>query len=305
MPTTKPSPAPTAAPARPPSPAAPVAIDLPAPTGPSMDADTLDQRYAAVKDRIAAAAKKAGRAGDDIILVAVTKFAEADQIRRLIQLGHRDFGENKVQNLLHRVGMVEEYIARHRVLPHLRASAGESLFATAAGASANAIRWHMIGHLQRNKAKKAIEFCRLIHSVDSLRLAEEIQALAQKREHPVEVLVQVNCSGERSKFGCPVPAALHLAEQIDTMLSVRVRGLMTMAPLTADTEEARTTFRRCRELFDEIKKTGVGDGKFNILSMGMSSDFETAIEEGANIVRVGSAIFGEPKNLPEEDPDED
>jgi PLP dependent protein len=202
--------------------------------------------------------------------------------------------------------MVEEFVARHRVLPHVR-SGGDAAGADgllASGGQAPGIRWHMIGHLQRNKAKKAIEFCRLIHSVDSLRLAEEIQILAQKREHPVEVLVQVNCSGEKSKFGCPVPAAVHLAEQIDTMLSVRVRGLMTMAALDATPEEARSTFRRCRELFEEIKKTGVGDGKFNLLSMGMSGDYEHAIAEGANIVRVGSAIFGEPRT-PQSDMDSD
>src|SRR5205085_1888025 len=155
------------------------------------------------------------------------------------------------------------------------------------------------------KARKAVELCRLIHSIDSLRLAEEIQQVTLKREQPVEVLVQINCSGEKSKSGCPVPAAGHLAEQIDTMMSVRVRGLMTMAALDATPEETRATFRRCRELFDEIKKTGVGEGKFNLLSMGMSGDFETAIEEGANIVRVGSAIFGDPKPGAAEEADED
>jgi pyridoxal phosphate enzyme (YggS family) len=125
-----------------------------------------------------------------------------------------------------------------------------------------------------------------------------------KREEPVDVLVQVNCSGEASKFGCPMPAAMHLAEQIDTMMQVRVRGLMTMAPLSDNPEDARATFRRCRELFEEIRKTGISGGKFNILSMGMSGDFEVAIEEGANLVRVGSAIFGEPKHTAEE-PEED
>jgi PLP dependent protein len=270
---------------------------------PANDSADLDQRYAAVKASIATAARKSGRDPDDIILVAVTKFAEPDQIRRLMQLGHKDFGENKVQNLLHRAAMVEEYLARHRVLPHLRVAA-DTLFSTGSGGP-QAVRWHMIGHLQRNKARKAIEYCRLIHSVDSLRLAEEIQSLAQKREEPVEVLIQVNCSGENSKYGCPVPAALHLAEQIDTMVTVRVRGLMTMAPLSDNPEDSRATFGRCRELFEEIKKTGIGDGKFNLLSMGMSGDYEVAIAEGANIVRVGSAIFGEPKIEQAEEEDED
>lgn len=249
--------------------------------------DTLDTRYARVMQRVAAAAKASGRSAREIVVVAVTKFAEVDQIRALIQLGHRDFGENKVQNLLHRAPMIEEFMARRRALPH----AGHH----GAGPTETGVRWHMIGHLQRNKAKKAVELCRLIHSVDSLRLAEEIQSVAAKREDPVDVLLQVNCSGEASKFGCPPPAALHLAEQIDTMISVRVRGLMTMAALEASPDETRDTFGRCRELFEEIKKTGVGDGKFDILSMGMSGDFEAAIAEGANMVRIGSGIFGEPK----------
>lgn len=266
-------------------------------------AETLESRYKSVRQRIADAAKKFGRDASDIMLVAVTKFAEADQVRSLIQMGHRDFGENKVQNLLHRAGMVEEFMSRRRVLPRARfAHDGDTLLPPGTD---DAVRWHMIGHLQRNKARKAIEFCRLIHSVDSLRLAEEIQGIAMKRESPVEVLVEVNCSGEASKFGCPLPAAVHLAEQIDTMVSVRVRGLMTMAPLSSNPEDSRETFGRCRELFDEVRRTGVGEGKFNILSMGMSGDFEVAISEGANIIRVGSAIFGEPKVTDQVEEDEE
>jgi PLP dependent protein len=263
----------------------------------------LQERYEDVRGRIAAAAKRSGRSASDVMLVAVTKYAEPEQIRGLMNLGHRDFGENRVQHLVQQAAMVEEYLSRHRVLPHAageRAGSGDAGSLLAAGAARGTgpggeapMRWHMIGHLQRNKVKKAVEFCRLIHSVDSLRVAEEIQQVALKREEPVNVLVQVNCSGERSKFGCPVPAALHLADQIDTMTYVRVRGLMTMAPYSDNPEKARPTFVRCRELFEEIRKTGVGDGQFNILSMGMSGDYEVAIAEGANIVRVGSAIFGE------------
>jgi len=268
-------------------------------------AESLESRYQAVRQRIADAAATTGRTAADIMLVAVTKFAEADQVRSLIQLGHRDFGENKVQNLLHRAGMVEEFMARRRVLPRARhARDGDALLSPAG--REDAVRWHMIGHLQRNKARKAIEFCRLIHSVDSLRLAEEIQAVAVKREQPVEVLVQVNCSAEESKYGCPLPAAIHLAEQIETMVFVRVRGLMTMAPLSTNPEDSRATFGRCRELFEEVRRSGVGEGRFNILSMGMSNDFEVAISEGANLVRVGTAIFGEPKTpMPDMEDDED
>jgi pyridoxal phosphate enzyme (YggS family) len=250
---------------------------------------TLETRYAEVRKRIAEAARKAGRRPDEIAIVAVTKYAEADQIRELINLGQRDFGENRVQNLIQRVPMIEEYMDRRRRLAHSVPGASRR------PESQEVVRWHMIGHLQRNKAKKAVELCRLIHSVDSLRLAEEIQAAASKREEPVEVLIQVNCSGEKSKFGCPPPAARHLAEQIDTMVMVRVRGVMTMAALGVSPAEARDTFARCREIFEEIRKAGVGEGRFNVLSMGMTSDFEAAIAEGANIVRIGTAIFGEPK----------
>lgn len=276
--------------------------------------ESLEARYAEVRRRVADAAERSGRRPEDVILVAVTKYAEPDQIRGLIQLGHRDFGENRVQQLLQRAPMVDEFLARHRALPNARQPAlgqpSPSPLDPKSGpaprtAADVGVRWHMIGHLQRNKARKAIEFCRLIHSVDTLRLAEEIQAAAARREQPVDVLVQVNCSGERSKFGCPIAAAPHLAEQIDTMVGVRVRGLMTMAALGDTPEDARSTFARCRELFEEIRRLGVGDGRFDLLSMGMSGDFEVAIEEGANIVRVGSAIFGEPKEEAEEEPGEE
>lgn len=276
-----------------------------------IDLVELDARYATIRERVARAAAKSGRRADDIILVAVTKFAEPEQIRRLIEIGHRDFGENRVQQLVQRAAMVEEHLTRLRVLPQTLGRAGSSqagrslidlekaaMPAIGSGGK-EPVRWHMIGHLQRNKARKACEVARLIHSVDSLRLAEELQVIALRREKPLDLLVEVNCSGEASKQGCPVPAAGPLAEQIDTMINVRVRGLMTMAAPTANPEETRETFARCRELFEEIRRTGVADGAFNLLSMGMSGDFEVAIEEGANIVRVGSAIFGERELEPE------
>lgn len=279
-----------------------------------LDLVALDERYASVRQRVAAAAARSGRRADDIILVAVTKFAEPDQIRRLIELGHRDFGENRVQNLLQRAAMVDEHLARLRVLPQtlgrVSSSAGRSLIeldkaAPAIGAGGKEpVRWHMIGHLQRNKARKACEVSRLIHSVDSLRLAEELQTIALRRDKPLDILVEVNCSGEASKHGCPVPAAGPLAEQIDTMINVRVRGLMTMAAPDVPESEVRATFARCHELFDEIRRSGIGEGAFNLLSMGMSGDFEIAIEEGANIVRVGSAIFGEHAADPDADEDD-
>lgn len=271
---------------------------------------SLQARYESVKNRIGEAAARSGRGADQIMLVAVTKTAEPDQIRELIQLGHVDFGENRVQHLLQRAAIIDEWLARHRTMSSVAWNrAGESLMERGAprkGAGAPArepdaadaapkrpVRWHMIGHLQRNKVKKVVETCRLIHSVDTLRVAEEIQAVAVRRQEPVDVLLQVNCSGESQKFGCAIPAALHLAEQIETMLNVRLRGMMTMAALGETPEKARYAFARCRELFEDIRDSGVVSPHFNILSMGMSSDFEVAIEEGANMLRVGSAIFGE------------
>jgi PLP dependent protein len=268
--------------------------------------DSLEARYAEVRERIAAAAVKSGRRPEDVMLVAVTKAADPEQIRELMDLGHRDFGENKVQQLLQRQAMVEEYFARLKV--HSTSSKGRSdsgsLFTAKskvdlsptknapASLATSPIRWHMIGHLQRNKVKKIVDFVRLIHSVDSLRLAEELQAIALKREHDIEVLIEINASGEESKQGCPLPAAIPLAEQIDTMVNVKVRGLMTMAAYSPNPEDARASFVRCRELFEEMKLKPFAGPKFNILSMGMSNDYEVAISEGANIVRVGSAIFG-------------
>lgn len=268
--------------------------------------DTLAERYHEVCGRVAAAAKRDGRSPDEVILVAVTKNAEPEQIREILELGHRDFGENRVQQLVQRVAMVEEYLARLKVLPKAqedrasRASAARGLLAEPAPGVPSSVRWHMIGHLQRNKARKVVQHCRLVHSVDSLRLAEEIQQVALRLNDPLEVLVQVNCSEEPQKYGCPIAAARPLAEQIDTMINVRVRGLMTMAAYSDDPERSRSTFSRCRELFEDIRRAGLSEGRFNLLSMGMSNDFEVAIEEGANIVRVGSAIFGESQS--EDDP---
>lgn len=260
-----------------------------------MDTRPLSERYTEVQERIAAAAKLSGRKGDEILMVAVTKNAMPDQIRALLDLGHRDLGENKVQNLVQRAAMVDEYVARMKVLSTGRAikPTAPGLFGSAQQATAQP-RWHMIGHCQRNKARKIVELVRLVHSLDSLRLAEELQTVALKRDVIVEVLLQVDCSGEEGKYGCPMPAAPALAEQIDSMMNVKLRGLMTMAPHEDSPEKSRRVFVRCRELFEEMRSLGCGEGRLNILSMGMSNDYEVAVQEGANIVRVGSALFGEP-----------
>ncbi|MCK4872843.1 MAG: YggS family pyridoxal phosphate-dependent enzyme [Phycisphaerales bacterium] len=247
---------------------------------------TLEERYHDVKARIAHAAERALAGPDSVILVAVTKYAEPEQIRKLVELGQIDFGENRVQTLIQRVAMIDEFVGRHRTLSTDR--------------DVNVppkVRWHMIGPLQRNKIRKVIDLVQLIHSIDTLRIAEDLQVAVMKQDEPVDVLIQVNASGERGKHGLTLPAALHVAELIDTMVHLRLRGIMTMAPYSENPEEARPTFERGRELFDEIKQAGIGGKTFNILSMGMSGDYEVAIEEGANVVRIGSAIFGQTQRV--------
>ena len=245
---------------------------------------TLKDRYEDVKDRIARAAQRSGRNPSQILLVAVSKYSGVDEIRELLALGHHDFGESQVQQLTQRAAMMDEYFARQRRLP---GASGQT-----EATQPSPIRWHMIGHLQRNKVRKVLELSRLIHSIDSLRLAEEIQAAALRTDATVDVLVQVNCSGESSKFGCAPAACKHLVDQINTMVHVRVRGLMTMAAPTADADATRLCFSRLRDLYDEILTQGYGEKHFDLLSMGMSGDFEIAIECGSNLVRIGSAIFG-------------
>ncbi len=250
-----------------------------APTG-----DSLRERYASVRQRIDEAAARSGRRGEDIVLVAVTKHASIEVLRELIKMGHLDFGENRVQVLSQHAAQVDELLERSRELRR----PGEQKLPTQ-------VRWHMIGHLQRNKVRKVLSMVRLVHSVDSLRLAEEIQSIAANRlSEPAEVLVQVNVSGEKQKHGVAPAAAFHLVEQINTMFNVRARGLMVMAPAADAPETVRPVFERAHELFEDVRRSAGDASRFNILSMGMSHDFEVAIECGANVVRVGSAIFGGP-----------
>lgn len=258
-------------------------------------APTLAGRWQAVRERVAAAAARSGRAPEQVVMVVVTKTASIDQVRELVMLGQRDFGENRVQRLTQRAHQVEEFVKRPAELRP--------------GTSIPTIRWHMIGTLQRNKVRKAIESARLIHSVETLRLAEEIQAAAAKRTEPVDVLIEANISGETSKHGVAAPALRHIIEQVASLHNVRVRGLMTMAPNTTDLSLIRNVFERTAEHFRDIRASGVAGARFDILSMGMSNDYELAIECGANVVRIGSAIIGPPtaESLAEQrdDPDAD
>ncbi|MDA1007671.1 MAG: YggS family pyridoxal phosphate-dependent enzyme [Planctomycetota bacterium] len=243
-------------------------------------APTLAGRWNAVRERIAAAARRSGRTPEQILLVVVTKSASVDQIRELVTLGQRDFAENRVQSLSQRSMQIEEFVKRPAEL--------------SPNATVHQIRWHMIGTLQRNKVRRAIEIARLIHGIDTLRIAEEIHIAAGKSEMSIDCLIEVNMAGEASKQGIAPPAVRHFVEQLETMVNIRVRGLMCMAPNTRDEPTIRGVFTRTYELFQEIRARGSTGSAFDFLSMGMSNDYEIAIECGANIVRVGSAIIGPP-----------
>jgi len=266
--------------------------------------ETLEQSYQNVMQRVAEAAVRSGRSPDQVIAVAVTKYATPEAVRAVVEMGHEHLGESRVQQLVQRVPMLDEFLARRNF-----AAAREGVSDPENQPKQRRIRWHMVGHLQRNKVKQIAPVADLIHSVDSLRLAEELHGYRaandpdEKRqsrskahnslEEPIQILLQVNVSGEASKYGIAAPAAIHLVEQIETMVHLNLRGIMTMAPHSDNPEDARSVFARCRELFEDIKSSKVAGPNFNILSMGMTGDFEVAIEEGANLVRIGRGFFGD------------
>jgi pyridoxal phosphate enzyme (YggS family) len=218
-----------------------------------------------VRRRIAAAAERSGRAPERVRLVAVTKTVGLDEIRALHDLGVRDFGENRVLEALRRIEALKGLGAR----------------------------WHMIGHIQTKKANKAIGAFDLIHSLDSVRLAQALDAHAARSDTVVSALVEVNVSGEATKGGF-APGDLGPAlEKMSQMNSLRVDGLMAMAPIAADPEQTRPVFAQLRALRDRFAHAAPGT-ELRWLSMGMSQDFEVAVEEGADLIRVGSALFREP-----------
>ncbi|MEM6393389.1 MAG: YggS family pyridoxal phosphate-dependent enzyme [Planctomycetota bacterium] len=256
---------------------------------PSPDAMDLRDTYRRVSDQIAEAAIRSGRQPSDVLMVAVTKYASVDQIQRIVEMGHVDLGESRVQQLSQRVPQIDEFLARRKTLAGAIPKSSEAV--------PDRVRWHMIGHLQRNKVKQVSPLVDLIHSVDSLRLAEELHNYAARKDVILDVLLQVNASGEGSKSGVVAPAVLPLAEQLDTMVHLRLRGFMTMAPYSDNPEDARPTFARTADLFNDAKKAKLGGEHLTVLSMGMSGDFEVAIEEGANLVRVGRGLFGDQEAL--------
>ncbi len=231
-----------------------------------------------VRARIAGACAKVGRRPESVTLVAVTKNAAPEQVRAMIALGVSDFGENYVQALVQRAGQFGEFHSR-------RVAGGDASVAPQ-------LRWHKIGHLQRNKARQALPHLAMLQTLDSLRLAEELEEVCGKMGMRLPCLLQLNASEEPQKSGVAVGAAYHLAEQVVTMPNLRLMGLMCMAREGASHEEAQRTFARCAEVFDEIRHAQIGGEDMRHLSMGMTQDLEAGIMEGATIVRVGSALFG-------------
>lgn len=230
-----------------------------------------------LQDRIHAACERKGRRFEDVRLVAVTKMVEIDIIRSAIEMGLTDLGESRVQEIIKRASMVREHLARRRRME--------------GPATPPEPQWHMIGHLQRNKVRALLPWVDCVHSLDSLRLAEEISVEAVKIGKVVPLLIEINVSGEKSKGGMAVGAISHCIELLRALPGIRVTGLMTMAPLADDPEETRPYFARLTELLDDLRTDRLVPSDCRELSMGMSGDFEVAIEEGATMIRVGRALF--------------
>jgi PLP dependent protein len=224
----------------------------------------IESHLAAIRARIAAAAAAAGRPATDVSLLAVSKTFGPDHVRAAYAAGQRDFGENKVQEALQKQEATADL----------------------------AIRWHLIGHLQSNKAKKAAPAFAAIHSVDSVELLRRIDAAAAEAGSTPDVYIQVDLGGEDTKFGAPEEEAGAIARAAAGCRAARLKGLMLLPPWFDDPELARPYFRRLRGLRDRLIEEGIDAALLRELSMGMSHDFEVAIQEGATLVRVGTAIFG-------------
>ena len=252
----------------------------------------LTENLKRVRERIEAACERAKRDPAEVRLVAVSKYVEMDVLRQALEIGILDIGESRAQQLNQRAGMIQELSERRSAL----AGAGRSLTSESrtSGARSQALyrpRWHMVGHLQRNKVKLVVPWAELIHSVDSLRLAEDLHKQAAKVGRVVDILLQVNTSAEKSKFGVAVGAVPHLAEHFVAWSGIRLCGLMTMGPLEGTPYEVRLCFDRLRDVFEDMRSERYLSGQFKELSMGMSSDFEVAIEAGSTIVRIGGLLF--------------
>jgi len=228
----------------------------------------LKARLEAINRRIAAACERAGRQASEITLVAVSKTVAPARIREAIVAGVRDLGENRVQEAAVKIPELEAIAEEHQV------------------------RWHLIGHLQSNKARRAVELFDIVQSVDSFKLAERLDNIASEFDKRLPVFIEVNLGGEESKSGVAPNEVLRLCEQAGKFANLDLKGLMAVPPFSENPEDARPFFQRLRQLRDEARDIGVAGPDFKDLSMGMSNDFEVAIEEGATFVRIGTALFG-------------
>jgi pyridoxal phosphate enzyme (YggS family) len=223
-------------------------------------ARTIARNIEEIKSRIVHAAASAGRSVDEVTIVAVTKFRDPEEIIQAVGVGLKVFGENRVQ----------EAKSKYQLLP-------------------DDLTWHMVGHLQRNKAKDAVTIFDCIHSLDSVRIADEVEKRCALDEKTMDVLLEVNVSGEEAKYGLKPEEVEDVVRHVLTLPHLSLKGLMTMAPFVDDPETVRPVFRGLRELRDRINDAG--ECRLTELSMGMTQDYEVAVQEGATLVRIGSAIF--------------
>lgn len=226
----------------------------------------INTRLAQIRQRIEAACVRAGRSVLEVTLVGVTKTVSTERVREAIRAGLNVLGENRVQ----------EAESKITALKDLRSQ----------------VEWHLIGHLQSNKARRAVALFDAIQSVDNLELATRLNRLAEEAGKRLPVFIEVNVGGEAAKSGAAPENVLRLIEQINSLQALELRGLMSVPPFFDEAEDVRPFFRRLRELRDEARRLGLANDSFKHLSMGMSHDFEIAIEEGATVVRVGTALFG-------------
>lgn len=224
----------------------------------------IKENIAYVEQVIVKTCEESGRDRKEVTLIAVSKTKPVEMLQEAYETGCRDFGENKVQEL----------IDKYEVLP-------------------KDIRWHMIGHLQRNKVKYIVDKVHLIHSVDSLRLAEEISKEAVKKNVSVNILIEVNAAGEETKFGTTCEEAKQLVKDVAKLPNINIKGLMTIAPMVEKAEENRQFFQQLKKLSVDITAENIDNVSMEVLSMGMTGDYSVAVSEGATLVRVGTGIFGE------------
>lgn len=224
---------------------------------------SLKENITNLKQKIAEAAAKSGRKLEDVTLIGVTKTISVEVINQAVELGVTQLGENKVQEAQSKVALVS-----------------------------SDVKWHLIGHLQRNKAKTAVKIFSMIQSVDSLELGLEIDKRAAQIDKIIDILVQINIGNEPQKSGVEAEKAPELIRDLAKLHNLRIKGLMAIAPLVQDPEQARPYFKKMKQIFDEIARQDIDNVEMKYLSMGMTHDFAVAIEEGANMVRIGTGIFG-------------